>query len=242
MRFPCSALNVKVVRNSKQARTNDRRNHDFHNGSHVCFDRSSLSSSCRECPYLADPGITMEPSLLRNPGRLILLPPLRSATLDVCAGSSIAAAARGDAAQAAFDRKLSHCGNEIEELRQQGIHYRPLVWTADGRCGRAAASSQRFSMRQTSPPAGTGGSCRRNPFIAGGSTKSTSLSCARGQPWHAQFTRILHRERSGSSQASLTELRTTGDMSPLSTAGLATTTSTTQRLTQQYQTTMTLSW
>ena len=28
MRFRCSALNVKVVRNSKQARRNDRRNHD----------------------------------------------------------------------------------------------------------------------------------------------------------------------------------------------------------------------
>ena len=27
MRFPCGALNVKVVRNSKQARTNDRSNH-----------------------------------------------------------------------------------------------------------------------------------------------------------------------------------------------------------------------
>ena len=27
MRFPCSALNGKVVRNSKQARTNDKRNH-----------------------------------------------------------------------------------------------------------------------------------------------------------------------------------------------------------------------
>ena len=45
MRFPCSALNVKVVRNSKQARTNDRRNHDPFEGSHVCSDRSSLSSS-----------------------------------------------------------------------------------------------------------------------------------------------------------------------------------------------------
>ena len=45
MGFPCTALNVKVVRNSKQARTNDRRNHDSHNCSHVCSDRSSLSSS-----------------------------------------------------------------------------------------------------------------------------------------------------------------------------------------------------
>ena len=55
------------------------------------------------------------------------------------------------------------------------------------------------------------------------------------------FCRIPQREQSGSSQASLTELCTTGDMSWLSTAGPATTTSTTLRLTQQYQTTMTWS-
>ena len=42
LRFPCSALNVKVVRNSKQVWTNDRRNHDSHNGSHVC-------SECQKC-------------------------------------------------------------------------------------------------------------------------------------------------------------------------------------------------
>ena len=35
--------------------------------------------------------------------------------------------------QASFDRKLSHCRDEISELRNQGSHYRPLVWTADGR-------------------------------------------------------------------------------------------------------------
>ena len=34
--------------------------------------------------------------------------PRRSPALDVCVASSIAAAARGDAAQAAFDRELSH--------------------------------------------------------------------------------------------------------------------------------------
>ena len=59
--------------------------------------------------------------------------PGRSAALDVCVASSIAAAACGDAAQTAFDRKLSHKRNEIGELRQRGIHYRPRVWTADGR-------------------------------------------------------------------------------------------------------------
>ena len=70
-----------------------------------------------------------------------------TAALDVCVASSIAAAACGDAAQAAFDRK------KIGELRQQGIHYRPLVWTADGRPHPAAL--ERFSTRQTLPPAET---------------------------------------------------------------------------------------
>ena len=75
--------------------------------------------------------------------------------------------------------------------------------------------------------------------IAGGNAKSKSLSCDGGQPWHAQFCRILQREQSGS--VLLTELCTTGDMFPLSMAGLATTTSATQRLTQPYQTT-TIPW
>ena len=103
-----------------------------------------------------------------------------SAALDVCVASSIAAAARGDAAQAAFDRKLSQYRNEIGELRQQNIHY-------------------------------------------------------------AQFSRIFQREQSGSSQASVTESCTTGDMSQPSTAGLGCTTltSTVPTLTQHFQTTVT---
>ena len=44
-----------------------------------------------------------------------------------------AAAARGDAAQAAFDRKRSNHKHEVTDLRNQGNHHRPLVWTADGR-------------------------------------------------------------------------------------------------------------
>ena len=32
-----------------------------------------------------------------------------------------------------FDGKLTHCRHEIPDLRNQGIHFRPLVWTADGR-------------------------------------------------------------------------------------------------------------
>ena len=64
--------------------------------------------------------------------------PGRSAALDVCVASSIAAAARGDAAQAAFNRKLSHYRNEIVVLlsgrRTHGgppgsvIQCSPAVW------------------------------------------------------------------------------------------------------------------
>ena len=58
--------------------------------------------------------------------------------------SSIGAAALGDAAQAAFDRKLTQNRNELGELRQQKIHHRPLVWTVDGRHpGRHSTASVR---------------------------------------------------------------------------------------------------
>ena len=50
-----------------------------------------------------------------------------TAALGVCVASSNAAAARGHAAQAAFDRKLSHYRDEISELRNQGIHCRPFI-------------------------------------------------------------------------------------------------------------------
>ena len=88
---------------------------------------------------LADPGITTRPrGLTETQSRSADLfttaaVPGRSAALDVCVASSNAAAARGDAAQAAFDRKLSFNMHEIPDLRNQGIHYRPFVWTADGR-------------------------------------------------------------------------------------------------------------
>ena len=106
-----------------------------------------------------------------------------------------------------------------QNLRQQGIHCRPLVWTA-----------------------ATGSTCRRNSCINDGNTKSKSLPCAGGQPGLAGSCRIPLHQQSGSSQASSTELCTTGDMSLRPTAGQATTTSMTLKLTQQYQRmTMTLS-
>ena len=83
---------------------------------------------------LADPGITTERRGRTASQSRPAAVPGRSAALDVCVASSIAAAARGDAAH---DRKVSHYRNEIGELMQQGIHHSPLVWTAD-----AAASSR----------------------------------------------------------------------------------------------------
>ena len=87
---------------------------------------------------LAGPGISEEPRGLTasqsRPADIFTTAAVtaRSAALDVCVASSGAAAARGDAGQAAFDRKFSHNRYEIVELLQQGIHYRRLVWTADG--------------------------------------------------------------------------------------------------------------
>ena len=116
-------------------------------------------------------------SPLRNPGRLIFPPPAvpgRSAALDVCVASSNAAAARGDAAQAAFHRKLSAYRQEIPDLRNQGIHYRPLVWTADGRA--------RPAVTRTLVLVGTASRCRRNHSSAGGSMKFKLLFYAGEQP------------------------------------------------------------
>ena len=88
---------------------------------------------------LADPGITTEPrGLTASQSRsadIFTTAAVRGrcAALDVCVASSNAAAAQKDAAQVSFDCKPSHYRNEIPDLRNQGIHYRALVWTADGR-------------------------------------------------------------------------------------------------------------
>ena len=109
---------------------------------------------------LADPGITTEPTgLTASQTRLIFSPPLlspgRSAALDVGVASSIAAAARRGAAQAAFDRKLSHYRNEIVE-RQQGIQYRPCL--DNGRPHPAV--TERFSSQHCSVPQRSANVCK----------------------------------------------------------------------------------
>ncbi|CAK0905100.1 unnamed protein product, partial [Prorocentrum cordatum] len=88
---------------------------------------------------LADAAVTTEPrgltSTQARPADIFTAAavPGRSAALDVCIGSPNAANAQGDAAEAAFRRKLRRYRGEIQELSAAGIVYRPLVWTADGR-------------------------------------------------------------------------------------------------------------
>ena len=65
--------------------------------------------------------------------------------MDVCVASPNAAAAGGDAAEAAFKRKLRHYKDLIPELDRAGIAFRPLVWTADGRPHPAATRTLRFA-------------------------------------------------------------------------------------------------
>ena len=157
---------------------------------------------------LADPGITTEPRGLTasqyRPADISTTAavPGRSAALHVCVASSIAAAARGDAAQATFDRKLSQYRNEMGELRQQRTHYPPSC--VDG--GRTAVTR---TLQYVADIASSrnGPHFRRNPFIAGGNTISKiAFFCAsEGSHGLAQFSRILQREQSGSSQVSSTE-------------------------------------
>ena len=100
---------------------------------------------------LADPAVTTEPrgltSSTSRPADILTMAavPGRSAALDVCVASPNAAAATGDAAEAAFQRKLRRYRTEIQELRQAGIAFRPMVWTADGRPHSAATRTLKFA-------------------------------------------------------------------------------------------------
>ena len=100
---------------------------------------------------LADPAVTTEPrgltSTTSRPADIFTTAavPGRGAALDVCVASPNAAAAMGDAAEAAFRRKLRRYRREIQELSAAGIAFRPLVWTADGRPHPAAIRTLRFA-------------------------------------------------------------------------------------------------
>ena len=96
-------------------------------------------------------------------------------------------------------------------------------------CGRLTGdrtqlSLERFSAQQALRPAGTGNICRRNPFAqvetlnSNRSPASEVIHGTRSFPESFSMSRVTF--------PSIIELCTTGDMSPLSTADLATTTTT----------------
>ena len=105
---------------------------------------------------LADPAVRTEVRGLTNttsrPADILTVAavPGRSAALDVCVASPNASGAAGDAAAAAFRRKLRRYRNEIPQLRAAGIVFRPLVWTADGRPHPAVTRTLAFAAEQAS--------------------------------------------------------------------------------------------
>ena len=82
---------------------------------------------------LADPAVTTEPKGLTTatsrPADIFTTAavPGRGAALDVCVASPNAATAMGDAAEAAFRRKIRRYQQGISELAKAGIAFRPLV-------------------------------------------------------------------------------------------------------------------
>ena len=167
---------------------------------------------------LADPGIKTKPrELIASQSRpadifTTAAVPARSAALDVCVASSIAAAARGDAAQAAFDRKLTHHRDEFGALVLTE-HSLPLACVD---CRRAAASSRhpgasvRSRHRFQSEWAAFVGEVPSSQMEARTPNRSPAEEGShgsRGSP------KPLCKGRSGSSQASLTEPCITWDMS-----------------------------
>ena len=103
---------------------------------------------------LADPAVTTEPRGLTTtqsrPADILTTAavPGRSAALDVCVASPNASAAAGDAAEAAFRRKLRRYRNEIRELAAAGIAFRPMIWTSNGRPHPAVTRTLCFAAEQ----------------------------------------------------------------------------------------------
>ena len=103
---------------------------------------------------LTDPGITTEPrGLTEAQSRAAELfttaaVPGRSAALDVCVGSSNAAAGRGDAAQAAFDRKILTL--QMRNFRPSSSRHRlSPSWFGQQTIDHAQQSPEPYNMQQT---------------------------------------------------------------------------------------------
>ena len=128
------------------------------NASVACQYRTSLLSGLK----LADAGVSTEPQGLTTtqdrPADILTTAavPGRSAALDVCVASPNAAGAGGDAAEAAFRRKLRRYRRAIPELAAAGIAFRPMIWTADGRPHPAATRTLTFAAELATRRSGQG--------------------------------------------------------------------------------------
>ena len=71
--------------------------------------------------------------------------PGRRAALDICICSPNAASAGSDAAATAFRGKLRRYERIIPQLHQDGIAFRPMIWTADGRPHPAVGRTLRYA-------------------------------------------------------------------------------------------------
>ena len=74
--------------------------------------------------------------------------PGRSTALDVMVTSPNRASAGGDAAQAAFAWKCGKYRGVLPQLREAGISFRPLIWTADGRPHPAVTRTMRYAAER----------------------------------------------------------------------------------------------
>ena len=113
----------------------------------------NVYTRCSEASKLADLGVTTEEvSQKQHPGQLIFFTsrccPWTRRALDVCVASSNATAALEDAAQAAFDRKLSHYRHQIRDLRGQGSS--TALWSERMMGGHTQRSHEPCNMQQTS--------------------------------------------------------------------------------------------
>jgi hypothetical protein len=81
--------------------------------------------------------------------------PGRGAALDICIASPSASAAAGDAAAAAFRRKLRKYRHVIPQLARAGITFRPMVWTSEGRPHPAVTRTLRFAAGVAARRAGS---------------------------------------------------------------------------------------
>ena len=131
----------------------------------VCSMKSfaSASSARRPCNFGSS---CILHNFQRNPGRLIFSLPLLSQDAVRSSASPNAAAARGDAAQAAFDQKLT-----------TGMTCATRAFTIDHLLGQLTGDRTLPSLRhcnalQTSHPAAKGNRCRRNRFNMDGNMES----------------------------------------------------------------------